>query len=249
MLSSGWAVLASTETVANNVTVVTPSDKTGRDILIAATVTVVGSIIVAFIAAATAGKRQKRSLTAADDEHKDTLTSQSEQHEETLKFQAKQHTESLAAVDRHLTQRLQHERKQQDVLHLRGFFDEIALEYEGAREALSLFSGLRKPPVSSPELLAKARGDSYQAKLKTGVALDRVALWFGDDHEVYRTYSAIKDTVSSSYTFLTAGEGEFVAEQEQESTRLGGRLLGAFRSFTAAARAEITGAIEAAEAE
>lgn len=84
MFSWGWAVLASTETVAKNVTIVTPSDKTGRDILIAAIVTVVGSIAVAFIAAATAGKRQKRALASADGQHTETLTAQAGQHTEAL---------------------------------------------------------------------------------------------------------------------------------------------------------------------
>lgn len=126
---------------------------------------------------------------------------------------------------------------------------EIAMDYERASRALTSFSGLRKPPLSPEEFIGKARGDSYEAQLKVAVALDRVALWFGDDHEVYASYKRIADLVHDRYTFLTASEGEFTPEQNDESVTTGGSLLLAFKSFTSAARAEIAGAIEAAEAE
>jgi len=215
-MSAGWLLLAKTETVARNVTVVVPSDKTGRDILLAAIVTVLGSIAVGFIAAATAGKRQKRSIASAEREH---------------------------------TQRLHHERKQQDVQNLRGFFDEIAMDYEGAAAALTWFSAMWKPPVSSPEAIEKAREDAWTAKLKVPIACDRVALWFGDDHDVFRSYEKITNLIGERYTFLNGITGEFTSEQNSRSTELGGQILTAFKSFTAAARTEIAGAVEVAESE
>lgn len=215
-MSAGWILLAKTETVARNVTVVVPSDKTGRDILLAAIVTVLGSIAVGFIAAATAGKRQKRSITSAE----------------------KQHAESL-----------QHERKQQDVQNLRGFFDEIAMDYEHASEALTRLSALRKPPVSVSEAIDKAIKDAYAAKLLVPIALDRVALWFGDDHDVFRSYEQITNIISERYTFLTDSGGEFTPEQNSASIALSVQIKMAFRAFTAAARTEIAGAVKAAESE
>ena len=224
--------------MAKNVTVVVPSDKTGHDILLAAIVTVLGSIAVGFIAAATAGKRQKRSLKSADDQHKDSL-----------KANAMQHTESLDAEDRRLMQRLQHERKQQDVQNLRGFFDEIAMDYEHASAALNRFSALRKPPVSASETIDKAARDAHAAKLQVPIALDRVALWFGDNHDVFRSYEQVTKLINERYTFLSDSEGEFTPEQNDTSITLRVGIFRAFRSFTAAARTEIAGAVKAAESE
>jgi len=48
---------------------------------------------------------------------------------------------------------------------------------------------------------------------------------------------------------LTAAEGELTPEQGDESAELGGQILMAFKTFTAAARTEIAGAVAAAAAE
>jgi hypothetical protein len=238
-MNAGVIVLGATETVAKNVTVVTPSDKTGRDILIAAIVTVVGSIGVAFIAAATAGKRQERSLRSAE-----------VQHNKSLRAQIAQHTESLAAEDRRLVQRLQHERRQQDVQHLRGFLDEMAAEYERAYAASRDFAASMKAKGANAAVWqAREREASFEAVLNAEIALHRLALRFDENHDVYKAYMRLVELTEERRKLLAQVTGGITPEQDQESATLGGQARHCFAAFGAAARAEIAIAVAAAKPE
>lgn len=202
-MSTGWLLLARIETVARNVTVVVPSDKTGRDILLAAIVTVVGSVAVAFIAAATAGKRQKRALTSADSQHKESLTAQGGQH-----------TESLDAEHVRLTQRLEHERKLQDVQHLRGFFDEVGAAFEEALSAQNFLAVWKSAP-ETPGLDERAQA-ALNARLGVEIALDRVALRFDERDAVFRAYKEVSDLIAKRANLLFGGSTPLTDEEAKK---------------------------------
>jgi hypothetical protein len=100
---------------------------------------------------------------------------------------------------------------------------------------------LRKPALSAPKTISEAQTAAFEARNQVAVALDRAALWFGEEHEVYRSYKQIDDTVNKRFDFLIATQGELTPEQSHESATLGGQLLTAFRRFTVMLSTQICG--------
>jgi len=47
-----------------------------------------------------------------------------------------------------------------------------------------------------------------------------VALWFGDNHDVYRAYAHIEDLVGQRYRFLIQQNSELTAAEDQETALL-----------------------------
>lgn len=231
-MSVGWLILAESVDLGGKVTVATPSDNTGLFILIGALATVGGSIFVARLAANTAGTRQEATITSSD-----------KQHKESLKAQEKQHTESLNAEDRRLVQRLQHERKQQEVQDLRDFFDSVAGTYEEARANLRAFGTAKHTGAANER---EAADLAFESSVRSEVACTRIGLRFGEDTAVYQAYFAVDRLVDRRLMFLLATTAPFTEQQFSENTEFGEKAISAFRAFSTAARAEIAGAVAAA---
>lgn len=181
-----------------------------------------GAILVAIIAAYTANRRQTKALRAQDQRQR----------------------EALQAEQARLETRLGHERRLQDVEHLRQFLDEAAEAFETAFEAhVDLFSAL-----STGARNVEYYKGAVEASVGLTVMARRVGLRFARDHRVYLRYEETKDAMGAQMTHLSeavqrlraADSGEVISEGERKrGEEMSTLAQSKFQEFADAARGEV----------
>jgi hypothetical protein len=176
-----------------------------------------GAVLVAVIAAVTAGRRQRSDLTAA----------------------GARHTAELAADAAKLRSQLAHDRQLKDLDDLRAFFDEGATAFEEATDRLrDMAVALRRsdPKVRQDRAVTCGRLAAEQVR-RADVFARRVALRFERDEPVAIHYGDLAVKLDARYgALLDVAPAQITDEQDEADDSIASDAFMLWTQFAAEAR-------------
>jgi hypothetical protein len=176
-----------------------------------------GAVLVAVVAAATAGRRQRRDLDAAN----------------------ARHTAELAAQAERMHTQLHHDRRLKDIDDLRAFLDDGASAYEEAADQLQeLAVALRRDDERerATAALTATRGASEQVR-RADVFARRVALRFTHDEAIAIHYGNIAAKLTERYRALLEIIPQRITDaQDDTDSTLGAEAMVSWIRFATEAR-------------
>ena len=194
--------------------------------------TVIAAVVLGGWAAKAASDRQEKQLADAGTRQERELADAGERQQRSL---ASEYDRQQAALD--------HDRRLVDIRHLRELLDGAAAAYEESYSTTVNFavSLSRTPDEEGIPIRGADYSTMLQAFKRLGIEAHRIEMRFPPDHKIPSTYNEVYALINERFEHLRAVPDDEVigTERDDEDTKIAGRIMAAFKAFTAAVRVEV----------